>query len=159
MERQQPNDERRLKETLVFREMCPEDLKQVAAMEKQIFSQPWSEAGFAASLKEKGTCYLCAWLGERLAGYCGFLQVLEEADITNVAVEETLRGRGVGYRMMTKLLELGEKRGVRAFTLEVRQSNYAAIALYEKLGFVSCGLRKNFYEFPREHAVIMWKKD
>ena len=59
--------------------------------------------------------------------------------------------------MLLELLKEGEDRGVRAFTLEVRESNLAALALYQKIGFEECGVRKNFYDFPKENAVIMWK--
>ena len=85
-------------------------------------------------------------------------QVLEEADITNVAVDVPFRGRGIGFLMLQELMRIGRERGVEAFTLEVRQSNQAAISLYERLGFENCGIRKNFYEKPTEHAVIMWKR-
>lgn len=133
------------------------DLEDVARIEKKIFSQPWSRKGFEDSLKQEDTCYLAAYIDGTLAGYCGFLQVLDEADITNVAVDAAYRKRGIGKAMLLELLRAGEKRGVNAFTLEVRESNKAALALYQSLGFESCGIRKNFYEFPKENAVIMWK--
>ena len=137
-----------------IRKMSTEDLMEVARIEKETFSLPWSQQGFADSLAQENTCYLVACIGEKLVGYCGFLQVLDEADITNVAVDAACRKCGVGERM---LLEAGEDRGVRAFTLEVRESNLAALALYQKIGFEECGVRKNFYDFPKENAVIMWK--
>lgn len=145
-------------EKIQIREMQPEDLPEVCRIEKQTFSMPWSEKGFFDSLKAENTCYLTVLSEGKVVGYCGLMKVLEEGDITNVAVEETCRGRGVGYAMLKKLLEKGKSQGIEAFTLEVRESNAPAIGLYEKLGFVNCGIRKNYYENPVENAVIMWKR-
>ena len=130
-------------ENLMIREMQKQDLSEVAEIEKNIFSLPWSQQGFEDSLRQENTCYLVA---------CA-----EEADITNVAVRENWRNCGVGSRMLRELMHCGERRGVKAYTLEVRESNQAALALYERLGFTSAGIRKNFYDCPRENAVIMWK--
>lgn len=145
-------------EKIQIREMQPEDLPEVCRIEKQTFSMPWSEKGFLDSLKAENTCYLTVLSEGEVVGYCGLMKVLEEGDITNVAVKETCRGRGVGYAMLEKLLEKGKSQGIEAFTLEVRESNASAIGLYEKLGFVNCGVRKNYYENPVENAVIMWKR-
>lgn len=140
-----------------IRSMMEKDLPEVARIEKEIFSLPWSQQGFADSISQENTCYLVAVLNEKVAGYCGFLQVLDEADITNVAVDAAIRKNGIGEKMLRELMRQGEKRGVKAFTLEVRESNLAALALYRKLGFQSAGIRKNFYDAPKENAVIMWK--
>lgn len=141
---------------LEISEMLPEDAAAVAALEREIFAMPWSENGFLSSLQSPDTLYLTVREGGRIVGYCGLLQSFDEADITNVAVSPQIRGRGVGYRMLKELMERGQKRGIRRFTLEVRMSNDPAIQLYRKLGFESVGVRKNFYEKPREDAVIMW---
>lgn len=137
-------------------EMQTGDLVQVAELERQIFSQPWSEQGFASSLRSPDTLYLSVWLDGRLAGYCGFLQSFDEADITNVAVGEEFRGQGIGYRMLSALMERGRERGVKRYTLEVRTGNEAALCLYRKLGFECVGIRRGFYEKPKEDAAIMW---
>ena len=128
--------------------MQPEDVREVAALEAKIFSIPWSEAGFLSSLQSKDTLYLAVRKSGQLIGYCGLLQSFEEADITNVAVEEAYRGCGVASRMLERLMELGKARGILRYTLEVRVSNASAIHLYEKLGFHSVGIRKNFYDSP-----------
>ncbi|MBQ8185217.1 MAG: ribosomal protein S18-alanine N-acetyltransferase [Lachnospiraceae bacterium] len=145
-------------ETLQIRFMEERDLDQVAAIEKKYFSMPWSRRNFLDSLKLAHTIYVVAEIDSRIAGYCGCYQMLEEAEIVNVAVDETFRGRGIGYRMLTELMRLGEKQGAFAYTLEVRVSNAPAIRLYESLGFESLGIRKNFYEKPVEDAMIMWRK-
>ena len=81
-----------------------------------------------------------------------------EGDIHNVMVTSKYRGRGIATQMMTVLLEEGQKQGIEEFTLEVRVSNAAAIKVYEKMGFVSEGIRPRFYEQPVEDAMIMWKR-
>lgn len=145
-------------ETVQIRLMEEKDLDQVAAIEKKYFSVPWSRQSFLDSLKLAHTIYVVAEVDGRIAGYCGCYQMLEEAEIVNVAVEEAFRGQSVGRRMLTELMRLGEKQGVFAYTLEVRVSNEPAIRLYESLGFESLGIRKNFYEKPMEDAMIMWRK-
>ena len=141
---------------LEIAEMKQEDIPAVAALEREIFSMPWSENGFLSALSSSDTLYLTVRADGRVIGYCGLLQSFDEADITNVAVSPAYRGRGVGYRMLSELMEAGQTRGIERYTLEVRISNQAALALYEKLGFASVGVRKNFYEKPKEDAVIMW---
>ena len=94
----------------------------------------------------------------KLLGGCGLLLIAEEGNITNVVVVPEARRRGVAMGMLTHLLAAGDREGLTAYTLEVRVSNQAAIALYEKLGFVSEGIRPNFYEKPTEDAMIMWKR-
>lgn len=148
----------REKTTLELTEMMPQDVPEVAALERQIFTMPWSENGFISSLRSKDTLYLVARENGILAGYCGFLQSFDEADITNVAVALEARGRGVGQKMLAELMRRGKDRGILRYTLEVRISNTAAVHLYEKRGFVSAGIRKNFYEKPQEDALIMWTK-
>ena len=140
-------------------QMRLEDVHEVAALEAKIFSAPWSEAGFLSSLQSEDTLYLAVRKSGQLIGYCGFLQSFDEADITNVAVDETYRGCGVASRMLGKLMELGKTRGILRYTLEVRVSNASAIHVYEKLGFHSVGIRKNFYDRPKEDAMIMWTED
>ena len=140
----------------LIREMKPEDIPAAAAIEQQIFSQPWSEQGFLSSLNLADTLYLVVYEGERLIGYCGLLQSFDEADITNVAVVSDVRNCGIGYAMLSELMKQGKERGIARYTLEVRVSNSPAIRLYEKLGFESVGIRKNFYDRPKEDAMIMW---
>lgn len=141
---------------LKITEMKPEDVPEVVVLERQIFSIPWSEKGFLDSLRLPDTLYLVVRDAEKLVGYCGFLQSFDEADITNVAVTPEHRSRGVGRYMLKELMARGNKRGIHRYTLEVRAGNAPALHLYQKLGFEPVGIRKNFYEMPREDAVIMW---
>ena len=135
--------------------MRPEDLDAVAMLEKEIFTQPWSRDGFAASLEQSYTIYLCAWVGDQLSGYCGIQCMDQEGEITNVAVRPSMRGHGVAFQMMKELIRLAGERGVRQFFLEVRAGNLPAIGLYRKLGFTEAGIRRGFYERPKEDARVM----
>lgn len=141
-----------------IRLMRQEDLDSVAQIEQETFSMPWSREGFASSLGRKGTLYLSAFSDGELAGYCGLLQVLDEGEITNVAVKKCFRGQKIASMLMAELLKKGSDRGITFFVLEVRKSNKYAIRLYEKAGFLQAGIRKNFYEKPIEDAVIMCKQ-
>ena len=142
---------------LEIRAMQAEDLEAVVRTESQIFSRPWSRKGFEDALQQEETIYLVAYEKETLAGYCGLLQSFDEADITNVAVAEKFRSKGVATELLEQLFLRGYERGIENFTLEVRVGNAAAIHLYEKLGFERSGIRPNFYEKPKEDALIMWK--
>lgn len=142
---------------IVYRNMTVEDVAQAARIEKQIFSRPWTEENFRDSLELEATIFVVAQLensGE-IVGYCGCYQSFEEGNITNVAVKADVRRQGIACGVIQKVLELGKTRGISTFVLEVRVSNYAAIALYEKMGFRSVGIRKNFYVAPVEDAGIM----
>ena len=143
---------------LTVRQMEEADLGSVARIEASIFSKPWSEEGFRDSLKLPNTVYLVAEQDGSIAGYIGMLCVLDEGEITNVAVAEGFRRQGIGERLLSSLLQAGRKEGVDSFTLEVRESNSSARRLYRKLGCQEEGIRRNFYEKPTEDAILMWKR-
>ena len=143
---------------IMIRKMTMDDLDTVVEIEKECFSVPWSKQGFMDALQKTDAYYIVAVTDDRVVGYCGAYGVCDEADINQVAVTGKYRRSGIGERMVRQLLDGLKERGYLYTTLEVRKSNTAAIALYEKLGFVSEGIRKNFYEKPTEDAVIMWKR-
>ena len=101
----------------MIRPMREEDLKQAADLEKRYFSLPWSEKTLRESLERQEYVFLVAEEEGQIAGYAGLLQVMEEGDITNVVVDESCRGRGLGRGLVSRLLEEGKARGIRAFTL------------------------------------------
>lgn len=146
-------------EKIHIAEMRPEDAAEAAELDKKIFTMPWTEKGFLSSLNSPDTLYLTVRMDGVLIAYCGFLQSFDEADITNVAVAQDYQGRGVAFLMLSELMARGRARNIKRFTLEVRISNEAAIHVYKKLGFHSAGIRKNFYERPREDALIMWTSE
>lgn len=145
------------REALEVRRMQEEDLDAAAAIEQTLFSKPWSRESLAGAIKMQGNLYLSAFWDGQLAGYCGMWRSFEEGNITNVAVAEPFRRRGIAVGMLTRLMEMAGEEGVSRFFLEVRAGNQPALRLYEGLGFSSIGIRKNFYECPAEDAVIMEK--
>lgn len=142
----------------MIRKMTEADLVQVAENEAECFSSPWSEKAFADTLTRPEMIYLVAEKDGKVVGHCGVTNILGEGEITNVAVSEPYRRCGIGEKMLMQLLAEGEAAGILEFTLEVRAGNSAAIHLYEKLGFLSEGIRPGFYEHPKEDALIMWKR-
>jgi len=137
------------------RTMTMSDCEQVAAIEAVSFSVPWSLHAFTETLQKENFRYFVAEEDGEILGYCGFLFVLDEAEIPNVCVKEAARRRGVGRQMMEALIKEAEKLGMYRLLLEVRESNVAARTLYKSLGFCEDGIRKNFYEKPTENAVLM----
>ena len=140
-----------------IRPMTKEDCVQVAAIEATSFSVPWSLKAFTETVEKENFRYFVAEEEGEIIGYCGFLFVLDEAEIPNVCVKSSARKRGVGKQMMSVLMEEAKKLGMAVLYLEVRESNTPARALYKSLGFEDNGIRKNFYEHPVEHAVLMSK--
>lgn len=143
---------------LVIKPLTKEYVDQVCVLEEEAFSMPWHRESFLEMILNKDACYLVGLMGEEVVASCGLRNILGEAEITNVVTKSTRRRSGIGKKMLLKLLEEGRRMGAEAFTLEVRKSNDSAIHLYTDLGFVTEGVRKNFYEKPPEDALIMWKR-
>lgn len=143
---------------LQIKPLTEEYVDQVCVLEEEAFSMPWHRESFLEMILNKDACYLVGLMEEEVVASCGLRNIVGDGEITNVVTKSSARGRGIGEQMLLKLLEEGTAMGVEAFTLEVRKSNDAAIHLYEKLGFVTEGVRKNFYEDPTEDALIMWKR-
>lgn len=138
-----------------IREMEAGDVDAAALLEQQIFSRPWSRQGFLDALEMDNTIFLVAEERGTVTGYAGLYGALDEGEITNVAVDGKRRCRGTGALLIRGLKELAEQRGIKRLILEVRVSNDAAIRLYERNGFTKQGIRRDFYELPREDAYIM----
>lgn len=140
---------------IVIRTMSERDSSAVWELEKKCFSVPWSEESIRAMFSEKGYWNLTARDDGSLVGYIGMKAVLDEADITNVAVDPDRRRQGIGKMLLRGLLAKAGDMGIRRIFLEVRVSNTAARALYEQAGFRTVDVRKNYYEKPKEDAYIM----
>ena len=138
-----------------IREMQVKDADAAAAIEQQIFSQPWSRQGFLDAVNLANTVFLVAEENNRIVGYIGMYVAMEEGEITNVAVAPVERCHGIGGMLIAELLKIAENKGIARIVLEVRVSNDSAIRLYERNGFVQCGVRRGFYEFPKEDAYVM----
>ena len=130
----------------------------IAGLEKLCFSDPWSEKSVETELSCRLSCWLVAMEGETLVGYVGSQTVIDESDMMNIAVHPDFRRKGIAEALVAALEEQLRERGSKALTLEVRDSNAPAIALYEKLGFTQVGLRKNYYRNPKEDARILRKE-
>lgn len=139
-----------------IRNMTREDVPEVAAQEKIIFSDYWTEEGFLESLQNENA-YMIVVTDEQdaLMGYACVYRALDEAELMNIATVPAFRRQHVGDEMLTHLKAYLKARDVHYFYLEVRESNIAAKRLYEKYGFETMGLRKNFYDNPKEHAWVM----
>lgn len=130
-------------------------LPQVEALEACCFSLPWSAAMFLPELSDNSCFWVCALEGETVLGYAGMKTVLDEGYISNIAVSPAARRRGIAASLMAALRAEAERRRLSFLTLEVRESNEAAISLYRKLGYTLCGRRPNYYERPKETALLM----
>ena len=126
-------------------------IEDIAAIEKACFRHPWSADGLREELGRG--LFLAAVEDGVTVGYVGCQIVLDEGYITNIAVLPAFRRRGIAERLLGALLERAE--GLSFVTLEVRESNRPAAALYEKMGFSRVGVRKGFYTEPTEDAVLM----
>lgn len=141
-----------------IRYMTPADVEQVELIERDTFTIPWSYNSLIEACTDANNIYLVCVEGEKVLGYCGMWTVLGEGNITNVAVAKDARNRGVATALMEKMEFYGRTtKDVNVFFLEVRESNAPAIHVYEKCGFRRIGVRKNFYEKPVEHALVMSK--
>ena len=143
---------------VVYRKMTAEDVPFISRLEEETFSRPWSADSFLEMISKEDARYYVAEEDGRLLGGCGVLMIAGEGNITNVAIAPEARNRGIGTALLRHLMAEGDREGLTAYTLEVRVSNAAAIHVYEKLGFVSAGVRPGFYEKPVEDALIFWKR-
>lgn len=137
--------------------MTDDHVVQVAELEKQCFSDPWSENSVRSELNNPLSLWIVACDGDSVVGYVGSQSVLGEADMMNLAVAPQYRRRSVASNLITTLVEKLTEAGVHCLTLEVRASNFPAIGLYIKHGFVAVGKRPNYYHNPKEDALILRK--
>lgn len=135
--------------------MTENDILDAAELEKLCFSRPWSENAFKGALENENDYFICAKIGSRFAGYAGMYSAAGEGYIYNIAVHENFRKMKVGETLIQALLDYSKKINLDFLSLEVRSSNIPAIRLYEKCEFIKNGIRKNFYDSPKEDAVIM----
>lgn len=142
---------------LSLRAMTASDVPEVARIERTAFSTPWSEATFRSLLERSGVeLWVAEWGGE-LAAYAILWSVQDEGELANIAVRGDLRGRGIGSGLLSRMLKVAEDSGVRSLYLEVRESNELAREMYARRGFHEIGVRKAYYEDPREDARVLKK--
>lgn len=136
--------------------MTAEHLDEVAALERACFPAPWSRNMLAEELDNACSAFLVALDGEgSVVGYAGLQVVLDEGYIANIAVRQDCREKGVASQLLQVFIDFAKGSRLAFLTLEVRPSNTAAIILYGRHGFRTAGRRKNYYERPKEDALIM----
>lgn len=137
-------------------DVTPKELAQIEQIERECFSMPWTQAQLASQLRDNMHEFIFA-AGEDgiVQGYVGMMYVLDEGYISNVAVSSRFRRQGVADSLIGRLKELCAEHELSFVTLEVRASNEPAIALYTKHGFEPVGRRKNYYDAPKEDAILM----
>ncbi len=134
-------------------------LKEVLAIEEQVYPTPWSLALFLSELSMPASrAYFVAKSPRGVLGYAGVVMAGSDAHVTTVAVAPWYQGRKVGTLLVLAVVEEAIARGARSLTLEVRPTNVIARSLYKKFGFVTVGLRKNYYVETGEDALIMWAR-
>jgi [ribosomal protein S18]-alanine N-acetyltransferase len=134
------------------------DLSDIERLEQRVYPTPWSRSMFAGELaKPSSICVGAFDETERLVGYLIVSRYVDAWHIMNIAVDLDVRRLGVASRLLDALFELTVGDGRRGYTLEVRVTNKAAIALYERYGFETSGMRRGYYTDNREDALIMWR--
>ncbi len=138
-----------------IKRMNSSHIKALSEIEKECFSTPWSENALSDELQNNFARFFVAECDGVVSGYIGAHNILGEVYITNVAVSELFRRKGIAEKLIKTLVGFCENEGMEFVTLEVRRSNEAAKKLYAKMGFEEVGERKDFYEKPREDAILM----
>ncbi len=132
-----------------------EDISALTEIEAEQFSTPFKEKDFLDILNSEISNVLVAKVDGKIAGYVSFTVIIDECQIINFATKEEFKRQGVGSFVMKSLFDHCAPKGVIKYFLEVRESNNAAISLYEKYGFVPVGISKNHFSAPRENAILM----
>lgn len=146
---------------VTFEPMRKKHIRAILVIEHQVYPRPWTLGIFHDELTgvESGErWYIVAKLDGELVGYAGMLFTLDEAHITNIAVDPSVHRLGIGTRLMRETVREAVRRESSAMSLEVRASNTAAQELYRKFGFASAGIRPKYYENV-EDAMIMWNHE
>ena len=144
----------------VIKPMLKEDLDIVSEIEQDAFGEHhWSKSAFYDELSNNLANYYCITENDAILGYIGFWHIIDEAHITTLGVKTDCRRKKLGERLLRHAIEQCYEKEIKYITLEVRVSNAAAIALYEKYGFKSLGTRKKYYQDNNEDALIMWTEN
>ena len=144
-----------------LRPLKEEDIPQVTAIDREAFPTLWPPANYDRELKNGLAHYIvaCSDESQYVLGFAGIWLLADEAHITNIAVREKHRRRGIGETLLIAIIELSIELGAKLVTLEVRASNTDAQKLYARYGFVKVGLRRGYYTDNREDAVLMSIED
>ena len=141
--------------------MTSDDIDSVVEIEAEAYGEHhWSKSSFYDEMNNNLAKYYCAKTSDGiLVAYAGTWNILDEGHITTIAVKPEFMRRHIGEALIVKILEDCYSAGIKYLTLEVRESNIPAIALYTKYGFSSLGTRKGYYQDNNENALIMWTEN
>lgn len=146
----------------LLRAMTLDDIPQIVKIEKESFPTPWSAYAFTCELNDNEFANYLVVISDEdpstVVGYGGMWLICDEAHITNIAISPYFRGKGLGNLLMEGLILLAKSKKALRMTLEARVSNTIAIKLYEKMNFISAGIRPGYYADNNEDALIMWKE-
>ena len=135
------------------------ELDALLALDDVCFHRPWTRADYERELQDPARCFLyVVRRAGAIVGYCSFWRIFDEIHLNNFAVHPAHRRQGLGQTLLMHVLAEAEAIGAPHATLEVRASNTAAIALYERGGFSRAGLRRAYYTHPVEDALILWRR-
>lgn len=140
----------------MIRPMDAKDIDAVVSIEDESFSVPWTKEAFTQEMLNDKAHYLVMEEDDRIIGYGGFWQILDEGHFTNLAITPEYRNRGLGKKLIEAMLNYARTLNIVKVTLEVRQSNENALKAYKSLGFNIEGKRSRYYTNPVEDAMIMW---
>lgn len=141
--------------TVQLRDGSPDDVPSLVAIEREAFSDPWDARSFRSLLASVAVHVTVAERAGAVVGYAVVTQVLDEAELSNLAVAGSERGQGLGRRLLEEALRGARSRGATTMFLEVRESNLVARQLYESAGFAAVGRRAGYYRRPDEDAIVM----
>ena len=135
--------------------MTNEHISGVIKLENECFSEPWSYKGIQNEISNDNAYFIVAILDNTIVGYSGMHCIYGDCYITNIAVSQDYRRLGIGKALLNTFIKHAEKQNYNFISLEVRESNTPAINLYKSFGFKKVGIRKDFYNKPKENAIIM----
>lgn len=141
----------------IFRNMTEQDVVQIAELEKKVFSDAWTSTGIYETFCQNQAFVGVAECVGEVVGYCIIYYVMDEGEIARIAVDEKVRRQGVGRGLLDYVCKCCKMKNINRLLLDVRESNESARRFYEQYGFSMDGVRKNFYDQPKENAVLMSK--
>ena len=133
------------------------DVYSIQSIDRSVFPKSWTQQFTVEQITRRKGAHIVAERAHRVVGHGGVAFLADDAHVTSIAVDPQHHRLGVGTTLMEELIELSAAKVSGSITLEVRVSNESAIALYERLGFESAGVRPNYYADTKEDAVIMWR--
>ena len=140
-----------------FRNGLEKDITDIANLERETFSDAWSEQSSGETFEQNQAFITVAERNGNVVGYCIIYYVLDEGEIARIAVDKALRRQGIGQSLLDYTCRCCEEKHIELLCLDVRQSNEVARRFYEQYGFIQDGTRKGFYENPKEDAILMSK--